>query len=93
MYDIDNTRERCSKIMKNRKLYSKIISLLLAYKNYILGMSLLMIFITVGTAFIPLLQQEIVDSGLMSGDLGILGTLVLMVIALTIITNLASLFQ
>ncbi|MBE5063880.1 ABC transporter ATP-binding protein [Lachnospiraceae bacterium DSM 108991] len=79
--------------MKNRKLYSKIISLLLAYKNYILGMSLLMIFITVGTAFIPLLQQEIVDSGLMSGDLGILGTLVLMVIALTIITNLASLFQ
>lgn len=56
-------------------------------------MSLLMIFITVGTVFIPLLQQEIVDSGLMSGDLGILGTLVLMVIALTIITNLASLFQ
>lgn len=93
MYDIDNTRERCSKIMKNRKLYSKIISLLLPYKNYILGMSLLMIFITVGTVFIPLLQQEIVDSGLMSGDLGILGTLVLMVIALTIITNLASLFQ
>lgn len=79
--------------MKNRKLYSKIISLLLPYKNYILGMSLLMIFITVGTVFIPLLQQEIVDSGLMSGDLGILGTLVLMVIALTIITNLASLFQ
>ena len=93
MYDIDNTRERCSKIMKKRKLYSKIISLLLPYKNYILGMSLLMIFITVGTVFIPLLQQEIVDSGLMSGDLGILGTLVLMVIALTIITNLASLFQ
>lgn len=79
--------------MKNRKLYSKIISLLSPYKNYILGMSLLMIFITVGTVFIPLLQQEIVDSGLMSGDLGILGTLVLMVIALTIITNLASLFQ
>ena len=79
--------------MKKRKLYSKIISLLLPYKNYILGMSLLMIFITVGTVFIPLLQQEIVDSGLMSGDLGILGTLVLMVIALTIITNLASLFQ
>ena len=56
-------------------------------------MSLLMIFITVGTVFIPLLQQEIVGSGLLSGDLGILGTLVLMVIALTIITNLASLFQ
>ena len=93
MYDIDNTRERCSRIMKNRKLYSKIISLLLPYKNYILGMSLLMIFITVGTVFIPLLQQEIVDSGLMSGDLGLLGILVLMVIALTIITNLASLFQ
>ena len=79
--------------MKDRKLYSKIISLLLPYKNYILGMSLLMIFITGGTVFIPLLQQEIVDSGLMSGDLGLLGTLVLMVIALTIITNLASLFQ
>lgn len=79
--------------MKNRKLYSKIISLLLPYKNYILGMSLLMIFITGGTVFIPLLQQEIVDGGLMSGDLGLLGTLVLMVIALTIITNLASLFQ
>lgn len=79
--------------MKNRKLYSKIISLLLPYKNYILGMSLLMIFITGGTVFIPLLQQEIVDSGLMSGDLGLLGILVLMVIALTIITNLASLFQ
>lgn len=93
MYDIDNTRERCSRIMKNRKLYSKIISLLLPYKNYILGMSLLMIFITGGTVFIPLLQQEIVDGGLMSGDLGLLGTLVLMVIALTIITNLASLFQ
>lgn len=56
-------------------------------------MSLLMVFITVGTIFIPLLQQEIVDSGLMSGDLGILGTLVLIVIALTIITNLASLLQ
>lgn len=93
MYDIDNTRERCSRIMKNRKLYSKIISLLLPYKNYILGMSLLMIFITGGTVFIPLLQQEIVDGGLMSGDLGLLGTLALMVIALTIITNLASLFQ
>ena len=93
MYDIDNTRERCLTIMKNRKLYSKIISLLLPYKNYILGMSLLMIFITGGTVFIPLLQQEIVDGGLMSGDLGLLGTLVLMVIALTIITNLASLFQ
>lgn len=79
--------------MKNRKLYSKIISLLLPYKNYILGMSLLMIFITGGTVFTPLLQQEIVDSGLMSGDLGLLGILVLMVIALTIITNLASLFQ
>ena len=79
--------------MKNRELYSKIISLLLPYKNYILGMSLLMIFITVGTVFIPLLQQEIVGSGLLSGDLGILGTLVLMVIALTIITNLASLFH
>lgn len=93
MYDIDNTRERCLTIMKNRKLYSKIIGLLLPYKNYILGMSLLMVFITVGTIFIPLLQQEIVDSGLMSGDLGILGTLVLIVIALTIITNLASLLQ
>lgn len=79
--------------MKNRKLYSKIIGLLLPYKNYILGMSLLMVFITVGTIFIPLLQQEIVDSGLMSGDLGILATLVLIVIALTIITNLASLLQ
>ena len=56
-------------------------------------MSLLMIFITGGTVFILLLQQEIVDSGLMSGDLGLLGILVLMVIALTIITNLASLFQ
>lgn len=93
MYDIDNTRERCLTIMKNRKLYSKIIGLLLPYKNYILGMSLLMVFITVGTIFIPLLQQEIVDSGLMSGDLGILATLVLIVIALTIITNLASLLQ
>ncbi len=81
------------KIMKNRKLYSRVITLLLPYKNYILGMSLLMLFITVGTIFIPLLQQKIVDSGLMSGDLGILGTLVLIVIVLTIITNLASLFQ
>lgn len=79
--------------MKNRKLYSKIIALLLPYKKYIVGMSLLMVFITVGTIFIPLLQQEIVDCGLMSGNIKMLGILVLMVIILTIITNCASLFQ
>lgn len=80
-------------MMKDQKLYSKIIVLLSPYKKYIVGMSLLMMFITVGTIFIPLLQQEIVDSGLMSGDLRILGALVVIVIALTIITNLASLLQ
>lgn len=80
-------------MMKDQKLYSKIIALLSPYKKYIVGMSLLMVFITVGTIFIPLLQQEIVDSGLMSGNLRILGALVAIVIALTIITNLASLLQ
>lgn len=74
-------------------LNKKIIALLLPYKTYILVMSLLMMIITAGTIFVPLLQRRIVDSGLISGDIKILGILVLAVISLTIVTNLVSLLQ
>lgn len=79
--------------MENRNLYKKIIALLLPYKKYIVGMSLLMLFITGGTVCVPLLQQRIIDGGLLSGNMKILATLVLVVISITIITNFASLLQ
>ncbi len=79
--------------MSKKKLYKKVITLLLPYKKYIVGMSMLMLAITVGNAFIPLLQQKIVDKGLMIKDVNTLMCLVGIVVAISLIANIATLIQ
>lgn len=79
--------------MSNKKYYKKIIELLLPYKKYILMMSLMMLIITAGNVCIPLLQQNIVDKGLIGKNFKALISLVLIVIAISVITNLSMMLQ
>lgn len=79
--------------MDNKKYYKKIIELLLPYKKYILMMSLMMLIISVGNVCIPLLQQNIVDRGLLKKDFRILLVLVLIAVGITVVTNFSMLFQ
>lgn len=79
--------------MSNKKFYKKIIELLLPYKKYILMMFFMMLLITTGNVFVPLLQQKIVDDGLMGNDIKMLLSFVLIVIGISIITNLAVMLQ
>ncbi|TGY91099.1 ABC transporter ATP-binding protein [Petralouisia muris] len=79
--------------MSKNKYYKKVVELLLPYKRYIITMSLMMLIITVGNICVPLLQQNIVDDGLIGGDLKTLIVLVLIVVGISIITNLSMLWQ
>lgn len=90
---ISKTKEEEQYKMSKRKYYKKIIGLLLPYKKYIFMMSFMMLIITIGNVCVPLLQQNIVDDGLIGKDFRTLLTLVLIVVAISIITNLSVLFQ
>lgn len=83
--------------MKKKKLYKRILSRLFPYWKKILLITFLMVVITAGNICIPLIQQKIIDDGLLSNNFSYLLRLVLVIIGISLviqgITFIQSLLQ
>lgn len=66
--------------MKDKKYYIYLLDLLKPYKKQIIFITVLMIISSIANMCVPLLQRQIVDVGIMGGDFGVLGGLVLVTI-------------
>lgn len=71
--------------MKDKKYYIYLLDLLKPYKKQIIFITVLMIISSIANMCVPLLQRQIVDVGIMGGDFGVLGGLVLVTIIVYLI--------
>lgn len=83
--------------MERKKPYRRILSYLYPYRKKILLITFLMVVVTAGNICIPLIQQKIIDDGLLSNNFSYLIRLVLVIIGISLviqgITFIQSLLQ
>lgn len=79
--------------MKNKKYYQYIINLLRPYKAKIAILFILMVMTAVGNMFIPLVQEQIVDVGIIEKQMDVLVQLVIFSIVVYILISFLSYIQ
>ncbi len=79
--------------MKNKKYYQYIFNLLRPYKAKIAILFILMVMTAVGNMFIPLLQEQIVDVGIIEKQMDVLLQLVIFSVAIYILISFLSYMQ
>lgn len=77
----------------DKNIYIRVISFLSPFKKEVLKLAVLMICITIGNIYIPLVEQNIVDVGILKNDKNALFLYVILAILLSIITQFISFIQ